>query len=73
MLNHEKIHLQQQKEMLWVFFFIWYFIEFALKLLIYRKLMIAYRNLSFEREAYQNESDINYFNKRKFWNFLNYI
>ena len=36
LLNHEKIHIKQQLEMLVVPFFIWYFIEFLFKLLIYK-------------------------------------
>ncbi len=73
LINHEKIHLHQQKEMLWLLFFIWYFIEFSVKLSIYKKPMEAYRNLSFEREAYDNEMDFNYLRKRNFWNFINYL
>lgn len=73
LMNHEKIHLQQQKEMLWFFFFLWYVIEFLVKLIKYKEPMLAYRNLSFEREAYANENHKMFLNKRKFWNFLKYI
>lgn len=73
LINHEKIHLQQQKEMLWLLFFLWYLIEFLVKLIKYRKPMLSYRNLSFEREAYANENHKNFLNKRSFWNFLKYI
>ena len=73
LMNHEKIHLQQQKEMLWLFFFIWYLIEYLVKLVKYKESMIAYRNLSFEREAYNNEAYTNYLDKRKLWNFLKYL
>ncbi len=73
LINHERIHLQQQKEMLWLFFFIWYMVEFLVKLIKFKKMMMAYRNLSFERESYANENDLNYVDKRKFWNFLKYL
>jgi len=73
LINHEKIHLQQQKEMLWLLFFIWYLVEYAVKLIRYKKPMIAYRNLSFERESYANENDKNYLEKREFWNFIKYL
>lgn len=73
LMNHEKIHLQQQKEMLLVFFFLWYLIEFLIKLFKYKKPIFAYRNLSFEREAYANEKDKTFLNKRGFWNFLKYL
>jgi len=73
LINHEKIHLQQQKEMLWVLFFIWYLIEYTVKLIKYKEPMIAYQNLSFERESYTNEYDKNYLDNRKFWNFIKYL
>jgi hypothetical protein len=72
-LNHEKIHIRQQLEMLILPFFIWYFLEYLLRLIQYRKTNLAYRNISFEREAYANESDFEYLNKRPFFRFLNYL
>ena len=47
--NHEMIHWRQQWEMLIIFFYLWYFIEWVVKLFIYGRK--AYHNLSFEREA----------------------
>lgn len=42
--------------MLFIFFFLWYFIEWTVKLFKYGvKDNKAYYNLSFEREAYINE------------------
>jgi len=73
LINHEKIHLQQQKEMLWLLFFIWYLVEFLVKLIIFKEAMIVYKNVSFEREAYANEFDKYYLKDRKFWNFLKYL
>ena len=49
-LNHEAIHTAQMKEMLYVGFYLWYLIEWFVKLFIYGKK--AYRNISFEREVY---------------------
>lgn len=71
LIHHEKIHLQQQKEMFIIFFYIFYGIEWFIKLLKYKN--NAYLNLSFEREAYQNENNINYLKIRKPWAFLNYL
>jgi len=48
-LNHEAIHTKQMKEMLYVFFYLWYFVEWVAKLFVYGR--DAYRNISFEREA----------------------
>ena len=72
-MNHEKIHIRQQLELLVLPFYILYFIDFGLKYLKYRDAKIAYRNIVFEREAYANESNINYLKSRSFWAFSVYI
>lgn len=72
-VNHERIHLKQQLELLILPFFIWYGLEFLLRYLHYRNWHLAYRNISFEREAYQNEFNLQYLKKRPFWNFLKYL
>ena len=72
-INHERIHLRQQLELLIIPFFIFYFLEFLLRLIQYRNMDLAYRNISFEREAYAKEKDLDYLKQRSFWKFLNYI
>ena len=72
-LNHEHIHLKQQLELLIIPFFIWYGFEFVVRYIQYRNWTYAYRNISFEREAYTNEKDLNYLKSRSIWNFLKYI
>ncbi len=72
-LNHEKIHLKQQVELLWVFIFIWYFIEYLIRILQYKKHDTAYKNISFEKEAYKNEQNLNYLESRKIFSFLKYL
>lgn len=72
-LNHEKIHLHQQAELLWIFFFVWYGLEFVIRLIQYQNSLQAYRNISFEREAYTREHDINYLQQRKHWAFRKYL
>ncbi len=72
-LNHERIHLRQQLELLVLPFFIWYFIEFCLRWMQYGKFDLAYRNISFEREAYAKEQDLHYLKNRSIWSFLKYI
>lgn len=64
-VNHEKIHLQQQKELLLVFFYLWYCIDFLVKYVRYRNWQKAYYNIIFEREAYQNERNLAYLKTRK--------
>lgn len=54
MLNHEKIHSAQMKELGYIFFYIIYVLEWLVKLFLPGN---AYRNISFEREAYQHEAD----------------
>ena len=57
LINHEKIHLKQQKELLIVFFYVFYCFEWFFKFLRYKDKTIAYQNISFEREAYKKEED----------------
>lgn len=72
-INHEKIHLRQQLELLLVPFFIWYFLEYLVRLIQHRNADLAYRNISFEREAYSNEANLEYLKHRSFFRFLNYL
>ncbi|POY38216.1 hypothetical protein C3L50_13215 [Flavobacterium alvei] len=72
-VNHERIHLRQQLELLVFPFLVWYFVEFLLRLIQFKNRDLAYKNISFEREAYANEKDLDYLKKRKFWAFLKYI
>lgn len=51
-------------------FFWWYLIEYAIRLFIGGN---AYRNLSFEREAYGNESNLTYLESRKPFAWFSYI
>jgi hypothetical protein len=73
LINHEKIHIRQQLELLVLPFFVWYFVEYAVRLLQYKNANLAYRNISFEREAYANELDLEYLEKRRFFRFLTYL
>lgn len=72
-MNHERIHLKQQVELLLVFFFIWYFLEYFIRLIRYRDSYKAYSRICFEREAYENERNLGYITTRKTWNFLKYL
>lgn len=71
-INHERIHLKQQQELLVIPFYILYVTEFLIRYILYRNPYKAYRNISFEREAYLNERDAGYCQNRKFWNFTRY-
>lgn len=72
-IRHEYIHLRQQKEMLVIFFFLWYGIEWLIRLIQYRNATTAYKNISFEREAYANQDSIDYLDIRKSFSFIKYI
>ena len=72
LLNHEKIHIRQQLEMLVLPFFVIYLTEFLIGYVKYRNWQLAYKNISFEREAYANEKDLHYLKQRSFWRFLKY-
>ena len=73
LINHERIHLKQQIELLWIFFFLWYAIEFLFHLIRLKDWNKAYHNISFEKEAYQNENNTTYIQNRKFWAFTKYL
>ena len=72
LINHEKIHLRQQLELLIIFFYIWYVVEYYYWLVKLKNKHLAYRNISFEREAYAMEEDLNYLETRKIWSFFKY-
>lgn len=72
-LNHEMIHLRQQLEMLVLPFFIWYIIEFIIRYLQFGQWSLAYRAISFEREAYAQEACMDYLENRTFWSFIRYL
>lgn len=72
LLNHERIHLSQALELGVLFFYLWYIIEFFVHYIQCRNFNKAYLRISFEREAYHNESNPHYLKQRKFYSFLRY-
>jgi hypothetical protein len=82
LLRHEKTHSKQGNELLWVFFYLFYILEWIFRLVQYRNEKLpsgkkdwkaAYRNISFEREAYANEYNSSYLKTRKHYTFWGYI
>ena len=87
-INHEAIHSRQFVELMVLFavatvfirwwlpvfapfaFYVWYIVEWLIRLL---KKGNAYRNISFEREAYANQGDFSYLKGRGWFNFLKYL
>lgn len=72
-INHESIHTRQMLELFIVGFYIWYFFEWIIKLIIYKDIYDAYSNIGFEREAYNNDIEVHYLKKRKMYNFIRYL
>ena len=73
LINHEKIHIRQQLELLIVFFYILYVTEYYYHFFRLKNAHAAYHAISFEREAYSMEHDLNYLKNRKFWAFRKYF
>ncbi len=73
LINHERIHLRQQRE-LWILpFYLLYLMEGMVRFFIYFDAYKAYKNISFEREAYHNEADLNYLSGRSRFVFIKYL
>ena len=72
--NHEKIHHRQQIELLILPFYIWYFIEYWVGMFKCKfKHEIAYRNISFEMEAYDQERNKDYLKYRPYFSYWKYF
>ena len=71
-VNHERIHLRQQAELLVIPFYVWYAAEYVYFRIQGYDAFKAYRAIRFEREAYTNEENLDYLKSRKFWAFKNY-
>lgn len=72
LINHEKIHLRQQLELLLFVFYFLYLINYLFNLLKYKSHYQAYYNIAFEKEAYRYEKDLNYLTNRKWYNWINF-
>lgn len=73
MINHEMIHTAQIKELGYLFFYIVYLIEWLVRIIQFRGYVEGYRNISFEREAYANQHDPEYLEKRRRFSVIRYI
>lgn len=69
-LNHEAIHTAQMRELLYVPFYVAYLIEWVCRLFQKGN---AYRNLSFEQEAYDNQRNMAYLKLRKPYSWIKYL
>lgn len=67
LINHERIHTAQMLETGIIPFYIIYFVEWLIRLTMRGN---AYRNISFEREAYANQRDLDYLKNRPHYAWL---
>ena len=72
-LRHEGIHTAQMREMLYIFFYIWYGLEYLAIRLFHRTQNGTYRDVSFEEEAYAHEDDPDYLASRRPYAWFRYI
>jgi len=73
LINHEQIHLQQQLELFVFPFYFFYLLNYCINLVKYRNHYQAYFNISFEKEAYHFEKDLNYLSKRKWCSWIKFL
>ena len=73
LIRHEKIHFWQQVELLFVGQWILYLLFYLFNLIRYQSHQKAYRLIPFEKEAYNNDGDLNYLQNRKPFAWVKYI
>lgn len=71
-INHEAIHTAQMRELGYILFYVLYFVEWLIRLFT-PPMKTAYMDISFEREAYANERNMEYLHTRKHYSEIKYI
>lgn len=72
-IRHERTHTLQEKELLYVFFYILYVLFFIWNFIRYWNWKKSYRNICFELEAEENEDDVDYNDNREHYAWTNYL
>ena|SRR6478609_6449539 len=72
-VDHERIHLRQQAELLVLPFYILYLFNYLINRLRGQGHDRAYRNIVFEREAYENEHNPMYLSSRNWFSWRCYL
>ncbi len=70
---HERIHTAQMKEMLYIFFYIWYGLEYIIIRFFHKTQYGAYKDVSFEEEAHNNDYNKNYLETRRHYAWIKYL
>jgi len=71
-LNHESIHIAQQKELFVVFFYLLYGWDYLRGYMKFQDKELAYRRIRFEQEAYAQMFNENYLESRKPYSWRKY-
>lgn len=66
---HERIHTRQMTELLFIGFYLWYFVEWLIRIPMKGN---AYHNICFEREAYDEMHNKDYLKHRKPYAWMKY-
>lgn len=69
--NHETIHWQQYIETGIIGFIFLYYLFYAINFLRYRDGELAYYMIPFEKEAYDNDKNLDYLETRKRYSWIN--
>lgn len=72
-LRHEHIHTRQMRELLFLGFYLWYLLEWLVRLVQLRNGKRAYFAISFEREAYAHQAEPSYLQHRKHFAWWRYM
>lgn len=73
LINHERIHIRQQIELLVLPFYFFYLLSYLYFRIKGFNHQLSYRKIIFEKEAFNNEKNLEYLKNRKFWSFRNYF
>ena len=74
LLNHELIHTEQYKELLYIFYIPLYVLNYIINIFVYKfNFRKIYKNICFEREAYMYESRMYYLEYRDRYSWLKFL
>lgn len=71
LINHERIHTAQMREMLFIPFYLWYVGEWAFRVIARKG--SPYYHLTMEREAYDNQDNPHYLQQRQHFAWIKYL
>jgi len=70
LVRHEQIHTRQMIEMLFIGFYLWYLVEWLIRLPLHGN---AYHHIGFEREAYDHMDEPDYLKRRRPYAWFRYL